>query len=409
MEMTKVLFNNNEDALEKLKEINLLSKTKNINDLQKIIYKKVDENDCIISFPCEVLGYNHKTTTFNTLYENLIIKVEDKIFNINIDYLIDMQKSTWNIKINNITTEKNHQVAASNNELLLSSKDSNMLIIHLYTGPRKGVILKIRNAKLTTPEDFLSTSITNGFNRAMKSNLTYEEIKQKHYVNKYNKINFHDDNETFDLEDNMTTFSLNHKKSNYVFIEENLSVAEIDSKKYNRIVSIDFETANSKRASVCSIGFVVEELGEIIEEQELLVNPQTDFTPMSMRIHGISPLDVVNSPTWDIAWKEVEKHITDSTLVIAHNLRSMELACIRQECERYNMELPTFAKTKGHNKMAYDTLKIAKETQPEFKNHKLDTLAKHFNIELDHHNALSDAKACLELFHHLKGDYATNI
>lgn len=283
-----------------------------------------------------------------------------------------------------------------------------MVIVHLTTGARKGVILEIENAKIVTPRDFLKTAITNGFNRATGLNLNIDEIMKKHFVNIYTNINFHEDNETFDLEDSMTTFSLNHKKSNYLFIKENLSVAEIDSKKYDRIVSIDFETANSKRASVCSIGFVVEEQGNVIEEKEILVNPNTDFSKINIRIHGILPMHVQDAPTWDIAWNEVENYITNSTLVIAHNLRSMELACIRQECERYNMELPQFAKKVGHNKMAYDTLKIAKENLNELDNHRLNTLTEYFGIELNHHNALSDAKACLELFHHLKGDYATN-
>ena len=281
-----------------------------------------------------------------------------------------------------------------------------MLLIHLITGIKKGVILEIENAKSSTPDEFLNTAIVNGFNKATNKNLTFSEIKQKHYVNKYSSIKFYDDGKKFNLENYPCEFSLDHLTENYVFIKENLSVAEIDSKQYDRIVSIDFETANSKRASVCSIGFVVEEYGDIIEEKEILVNPQTEFSKMNIRIHGIRPLDVQDAPTWNIAWKEVEKHITPSTLVIAHNLRSMELSCIRQECERYDMELPTFAKLR--NSMAYDTLKIAKETLPDFENYKLSTLTKHFNIDLNHHNALSDAKACLELFHHLRGDYATN-
>lgn len=58
--------------------------------------------------------------------------------------------------------------------------------------------------------------------------------------------------------------------------------------------------------------------------------------------------------------------------------------------------------------MTCDTLQLAKEKLPNLENYKLSTLADNFDIELEHHNALSDAKACLELFHHLKGDYLTN-
>lgn len=38
---------------------------------------------------------------------------------------------------------------------------------------------------------------------------------------------------------------------------------------------------------------------------------------------------------------------------------------------------------------------------PEMENHRLDTLCEHFGIPLDHHNALSDAKGCRELYYRL--------
>ena len=52
--------------------------------------------------------------------------------------------------------------------------------------------------------------------------------------------------------------------------------------------------------------------------------------------------------------------------------------------------------------MAYDTLKLAQDLLPSAENHKLATLTKMYNIELEHHNALSDAKACLKLFNILQ-------
>lgn len=274
------------------------------------------------------------------------------------------------------------------------------MIAHLTTGARKGVIVEMINAKLDVPRAFLDTAITKGFNRATGLNLSTTEIKNKHFVNIYSNIKFHEDGEIFDLEYNMSEYSLGHKKSDYVFVQENISVAEIDSKNYERIVSIDFETASGKRESVCSIGFVVEENGQIIEEKEILVNPKMEFSKRCIDIHGIKPEDVENAPTWDMVWNEVEEFVTDTTLVIAHNIRSTELVCIRDCCTKYNMKVPKFAKL--YSEMAYDTLKIAQENLPGICNHKLDTLCNLFGIELDHHNALSDAKACLELFHKLK-------
>ncbi|WP_369123733.1 exonuclease domain-containing protein [Terrisporobacter petrolearius] len=94
------------------------------------------------------------------------------------------------------------------------------------------------------------------------------------------------------------------------------------------------------------MSFVVEDSNKIIEAKEILVNPSTDFTKIAVGIHGIQPIDVIDAPTWAVAWKEVGKYITPSTLVIAHNLRSTELSCIRQEFTQYNMGLPPFAKLK---------------------------------------------------------------
>lgn len=205
------------------------------------------------------------------------------------------------------------------------------------------------------------------------------------------------------------------KKSNDKIVHtKKTTIKNKDSKKinlnqfdYTRIISLDFETANNKRASVCSIGYVIEENKKVIKEDEIIVNPKSEFSNINVKIHRIKDTDVEDAPTWDIVWKQIEDYITDSTLVIAHNLKSMELACIKQECERYNMDLPKFLNSKNSH-MICDTLQLARETLPNIDNYKLNTLCEYFNIELNHHNALSDAKACLDLFHHLRGDYVTN-
>lgn len=205
------------------------------------------------------------------------------------------------------------------------------------------------------------------------------------------------------------------KKSNDKIVHtKKTTIKNKDSKKinlnqfdYTRIISLDFETANNKRASVCSIGYVIEENKKVIKEDEIIVNPKSEFSNINVKIHRIKDTDVEDAPTWDIVWKQIEDYITDSTLVIAHNLKSMELACIKQECERYNMDLPKFLNSKNSN-MICDTLQLARETLPNIDNYKLNTLCEYFNIELNHHNALSNAKACLDLFHHLRGDYVTN-
>lgn len=44
------------------------------------------------------------------------------------------------------------------------------------------------------------------------------------------------------------------------------------------------------------------------------------------------------------------------------------------------------------------TLKLARENLKQIPNHKLNTICEHYGIELDHHEALSDAIACAKIY-----------
>ena len=54
-------------------------------------------------------------------------------------------------------------------------------------------------------------------------------------------------------------------------------------------IAIDFETANEKRASACSLGLVIVKEGQIVDKRYYLIKPkELRFNPMNTRIHGIS-------------------------------------------------------------------------------------------------------------------------
>ena len=59
--------------------------------------------------------------------------------------------------------------------------------------------------------------------------------------------------------------------------------------------SIDVETANADRASICQIGMVHVRDGQIEDRWQTLVNPEDWFDPWNTSIHGISETDVRNS------------------------------------------------------------------------------------------------------------------
>ena len=87
-----------------------------------------------------------------------------------------------------------------------------------------------------------------------------------------------------------------------------------------RILAIDFETANASRSSACSIGYALIENGEIIKNEEVLINPEEYFDPFNISIHGITEEMVEGKPTFPEAWeKYIKPLISQDTVIIAHN------------------------------------------------------------------------------------------
>jgi DNA polymerase-3 subunit epsilon len=64
-------------------------------------------------------------------------------------------------------------------------------------------------------------------------------------------------------------------------------------------VSIDFETANYARASVCAVGVTSVEGGEIVSTESWLIKPPTSLDFTNTYIHRITPAHVANAPSWE--------------------------------------------------------------------------------------------------------------
>jgi len=160
--------------------------------------------------------------------------------------------------------------------------------------------------------------------------------------------------------------------------------------KVNTYTAFDFETASGKNP--CSIGIVVFEDGEVVDEYYSLINPEIErFNPFTIGIHGITENDVINEPNFSEVWIEI-KHFFENKIIVAHN-SSFDLSVLNYSLERYDLIKP------NHN--SFCTLKISRKII-ESSNYKLSTLAHHFNIEQNnYHNALEDAFVCGKLFHML--------
>ena len=165
----------------------------------------------------------------------------------------------------------------------------------------------------------------------------------------------------------------------------------------------DVETANSQRASICSMGIIRYENNQVIFEKEILMNPEVEFNYFNTCIHGIKESDVADAPTFPEVWEEIKPYF-DNTILVAHNAKSMDLCALYRTLERYG--LPPV------NNKYICTMELAKKV---FKNdasvqsYKLDVLSEMYGIELlHHHNALDDTRACWEIlrkFQELYSEY----
>jgi DNA polymerase-3 subunit epsilon len=153
--------------------------------------------------------------------------------------------------------------------------------------------------------------------------------------------------------------------------------------------AIDFETAQGYRHSICQVGIVRVENGIISEEINLLVQPPDNYYwEKFIDIHGITPEDTANEPTFNQIWYKIEHLIKDQD-VVAHNGISFDFPVLEKTLEYYGMVAPHYNK--------HCTYRLY--------NDNLASLCEEYNIPLNHHDALSDARACAELFMRYKIDH----
>ena len=153
--------------------------------------------------------------------------------------------------------------------------------------------------------------------------------------------------------------------------------------------SIDVETANADRASICQIGIVHVREGEIANQWQTLVNPEDWFDPWNVSIHGIDETDVGGSPTLPEVRAELRARLRGSVLV-SHT--SFDRVAFERAMMRYDLEQLQVT--------WLDSAKIARRAWPKRygrRGYGLKNIANDLGIEFRHHDALEDARAAAEI------------
>ena len=124
--------------------------------------------------------------------------------------------------------------------------------------------------------------------------------------------------------------------------------------------------------------------GEIIDRFESFANPHHPLSQTTIDLTGITDDMVKDAREIGDVLKDFHAWAGDSILV-AHNA-SFDIGFLNQGYKRINYD--------KISQPVIDTLELARFLFPELRNHRLNTLCKHLNIELtQHHRAIYDAEA----------------
>ncbi len=157
------------------------------------------------------------------------------------------------------------------------------------------------------------------------------------------------------------------------------------------VVALDFETSDKYADSACALGMVRMEGGRVVDSWYRLIRPprcRVYFTD----IHGLTWDMLKGERSFPELWPEISAFLAGARLLVAHNAmfdRRILLGC----CRAFDLEAPCvpFACTvKG----ARRKLRLP--------HHRLNDVCAYLGLELDHHNAASDALAAANIYLHLR-------
>lgn len=152
-------------------------------------------------------------------------------------------------------------------------------------------------------------------------------------------------------------------------------------------IAFDVETPNRRNDRMSAIGITVIDGGKITKEFYSPVNPETFFDDFNVRLTGIDEETVRDAPSFPRLWEKIAPLMAGGVLV-AHNavfdmgvLKKclMHYGIYWQECVPYLC-----------------TVQIGRRALPGM-SHKLNDMCDYYGIDLDHHQAASDSRACAQI------------
>ncbi|MBI4668054.1 MAG: 3'-5' exonuclease [Elusimicrobia bacterium] len=156
--------------------------------------------------------------------------------------------------------------------------------------------------------------------------------------------------------------------------------------KKTPFVAIDFETADYGRDSACAVGLVRVENSVITKRVHYLIKPPRKSFLFTY-LHGIGWKDVCRKPTFAQLWPKIETIFEGIDFLAAHSA-SFDRNVLRACCAGAGIKYPPYPFT-CTVRLARSVWKIYPTTLPD--------VCRHLQLELKHHDPLSDAEACARI------------
>jgi DNA helicase IV len=150
----------------------------------------------------------------------------------------------------------------------------------------------------------------------------------------------------------------------------------------------DVETATHNYNSICQFAICRVVGGQIVESKSWLIQPQENkYESILTSIHGINANKTRYAPSFEEVWDEILPYL-HGNLIFCYNY-SFDIGCLRQTLDYYAIENPSL--------WFGCSYRLAKALLPEMEKYNLKHLALQFDIDLQHHYALSDANATVQI------------
>ena len=153
-------------------------------------------------------------------------------------------------------------------------------------------------------------------------------------------------------------------------------------------VAIDVETANPDLASICEVGAVTFKDSKPGHTFQTFVDPEDEFNPVNVSIHGIDESSVGGCGTFPVAMESL-RPLLNENIVVSHT--AFDRVSLARAGEKY--QLPAI------ECRWLDTARIVRRTWKQFakSGYGLADVAEWCGIDFVHHQAHEDARAAGEI------------